>query len=116
MKTPLDLLFLGVAVFTIPHSAHAGPLSARKAPHKVEPLSRRQDTSNPQFVTTGVMNNGSGVQPRLELRELAQDADSWNLYLLGLQRFMNVDENDQLSYYQIMGMAQTAMLAGKPLN
>ncbi|KAF2453655.1 hypothetical protein BDY21DRAFT_292685 [Lineolata rhizophorae] len=47
---------------------------------------------------------GHGVHPRLEIRELAKDRDQFNLYLLGLQRFQAMDQNDMLSYYQIAGI------------
>ena len=30
--------------------------------------------------------------------------DQWNLFLLGLWRFQNMNQKDKLSYYQIAGM------------
>jgi hypothetical protein len=32
-------------------------------------------------------SNGRQSYPRLEIRQLAQNADQWNLYLLGMERF-----------------------------
>lgn len=57
------------------------------------------------FGITGVktsVSNGS-VPVRKEIRQLQQDEDQWNLYLLGLQRFQAVDQSQLLSYYQIAG-------------
>jgi hypothetical protein len=46
----------------------------------------------------------SGSVPlRLELRTLQQNADQWNLYLLGLDAFKKTDETSDLSYYGICG-------------
>ncbi|KXL44734.1 hypothetical protein M433DRAFT_166430 [Acidomyces richmondensis BFW] len=57
-------------------------------------------------VTSGHYENLSdiGVQPRLEIRELQQNEDQWNLYLLGLARFQAVNESKELSYYRIAGI------------
>jgi tyrosinase len=49
-------------------------------------------------------SNGRQSYPRLEIRELAKNADQWNLYLLGMERFMSKDKGDTLSYYQIAGV------------
>jgi hypothetical protein len=46
----------------------------------------------------------SGSVPlRLEIRELQQNADQWNLYLLGLDAFKKMDETSDLSYYGVAG-------------
>lgn len=76
--------------------------------HKIEDLTyaaanrlkSRQD-SGQYIAVTGV--TGFGAPPRLEIRELQKNADQWNLYLLGLDRFMKVDQKDQLSYYSVCG-------------
>lgn len=48
--------------------------------------------------------NGS-VPLRLEVRDLQQNyPDQWNLYLLGLQAFYQLDETSDLSYYGIAGI------------
>lgn len=79
--------------------------------HQVEELSstsassysqhERRQSSNGTFVVTGVA--GAGVHPRLELRAMQDDADLWNLYILGLRRFYDTDQDDKLSFYQISG-------------
>jgi tyrosinase len=51
----------------------------------------------------GVCNNGRSSAPRLEVRELQKNADQWNLYLLGMERFKAKDKNDRLSYYAVVG-------------
>jgi hypothetical protein len=41
---------------------------------------------------------------RREIRELKANApDQWNLFLLATQAFRQMDANDQLSSYQILG-------------
>ncbi|KAF3005084.1 hypothetical protein E8E13_009759 [Curvularia kusanoi] len=53
----------------------------------------------------GTCNSDGRVSaPRLEIRQLKQNADQWNLYLLGMERFMAKDKNDVLSYYQVVGV------------
>lgn len=53
----------------------------------------------------GVCNtNGRTSAPRLEIRELKKNADQWNLYLLGMERFQAKSKSDRLSYYQIAGV------------
>jgi tyrosinase len=44
------------------------------------------------------------VPIRLEIRDLQKNTDQWNLYLLGLTAFKNVDETSDLSYYGIAGI------------
>lgn len=62
-------------------------------------LHRRQD---PTVAITGIQ--AFGVQPRLELRQLEQNTDQWNIFLLGMQHFQNTDQSDLTSYYQIAGI------------
>lgn len=66
---------------------------------------------------TEVINCGYFVQPRKtkhslehpgirqELREFKKNDDMWNLYLLGLWQFQKIDQDKQLSYFQIAGKA-----------
>jgi len=63
-------------------------------------LEKRQ--SSFQLVTGA----GSGADfSRLEMRDLqANRPDQWNLYLLGLRRFMQTDQSNKLSYYNIAGI------------
>ncbi|KAL5121102.1 hypothetical protein ACEQ8H_000953 [Pleosporales sp. CAS-2024a] len=49
--------------------------------------------------------NGRQSFPRLEIRDMqANNPDQFNLYLIGMERFMAKDHNDQLSYYAIAGI------------
>jgi tyrosinase len=55
--------------------------------------------------SSGTCNDSGRVSaPRLEIRTLKQNADQWNLYLLGMERFMAKDKTDTLSYYQVVGV------------
>jgi tyrosinase len=51
------------------------------------------------------------IAPRLEIRQLRNNGDQWNLYLLGMQRFMNKPKNDRLSYYAIAGVHGTPFVS-----
>ncbi|KAF2732817.1 tyrosinase [Polyplosphaeria fusca] len=44
------------------------------------------------------------VGERKEIRDLKKNADQWNLYLLGMERFKAKPHSDRLSYYQIAGI------------
>lgn len=67
-----------------------------------EPLLERRQTNSSGFtVVTGI--KGTSPQPRLEIRELQKNADQWNIYLLGMNRFMRTNESEKLSYYKIAG-------------
>jgi tyrosinase len=51
---------------------------------------------------------------RKEIRDLFKNKDQWNLYLLGMERFMAKPHSDRLSYYQLAGML--AAVPGEPQN
>jgi tyrosinase len=82
--------------------------------HQIEELTRREDdaeqllerrqssaNSSGYTVVTGIQ--GTGTQPRLEIRQLEKNADQWNIYLLGMNRFMRSNQSEKLSYYQVAG-------------
>lgn len=52
----------------------------------------------------GTCGSGRASYPRLEIRDLNKNADQWNLYILGMERFQAMDKNDPLSYYQVVGV------------
>ncbi|KAK4997599.1 hypothetical protein LTR66_003012 [Elasticomyces elasticus] len=100
----LGTAFLILSTSYVISIAQATPIGSSGALHLVEdlvPLRARQ-SSESVFAITGVA--GLGIQPRLEIRQLQQNADQWNLYLLGLQRMQQLDQSDKLSYYQIAGI------------
>lgn len=68
------------------------------APDAAPAIQRRQSSYE---LVTGITE--FGVQPRLEIRQLQQNADQWNIYLLGLARWQAMNETEKLSYYQIAG-------------
>jgi hypothetical protein len=75
----------------------------------VHPLNRRQNTnssgqntnSSGFTIVTGIQN--ISPQPRLEIRQLEKNVNQWNIYLLGMRRFMRTNQTEKLSYYQIAG-------------
>ncbi|KEQ58869.1 Di-copper centre-containing protein [Aureobasidium melanogenum CBS 110374] len=66
-----------------------------------ERLETRQSPG--KIPVTGV--TGNGIQVRMELRTMQQQyPDMFNVFLLGLRSFMQMDQSDPLSYYQIAGI------------
>jgi len=62
-------------------------------------LERRQSPAGTFIETKGVTDVELGY--RKEIHTLQKDPDAWNMYLLGLTRFKEVDGSDPQSYYQI---------------
>lgn len=94
------LLFVG----TLFHHACSTPvpLSHKEQDHEdFSPLIKRDSA---HFSVLGVKGLVDGTHPRLEIRDLEKKEDQWNLFLLGLWRFQNMNQKDKLSYYQIAGM------------
>lgn len=54
--------------------------------------------------TYAITGTQGGVQPRLEIRQLQQNADQFNIYLLGLKKMQATDIKNLTSYYQIAGV------------
>lgn len=69
-------------------------------------LSRRQTSTNSSSYTIVTGIQGIGTQPRLEIRQLEKNVDQWNIYLLGMNRFMRSNQSEKLSYYQVAGMSR----------
>ena len=70
-------------------------------------LNRRQSPANSSggyTIVTGIQ--GTGIQPRLEIRQLEKNPDQWNIYLLGMNRFMSSNQSEKLSYYQVAGKSR----------
>lgn len=102
-RLPFVPLLLFIAYFCI--SSTCTPINSNSGPHSNEDLSallRRQDGI---FSILGIAGLGvSSIQPRLEVRDLERNhPDQWNVFLLGLQRFQSVSQDDKLSYFQIAG-------------
>jgi hypothetical protein len=75
-------------------------------------IHRRRANATSFIAVRGVGGFGSDVQiyPRLEIRELEQRPDEFNIFLLGLQRWMEVSQDHRESYFQIAGR-QTPSIA-----
>lgn len=84
----------------------AKPLERK--PHIIEELDRRvvenvvDKNQTAPFAVSGV--SGGGVQPRLEIRQLMQHTDQFNLYVLAMQAMQQDNQDDFLSYFSIAGM------------
>ncbi|ORY13227.1 common central domain of tyrosinase-domain-containing protein [Clohesyomyces aquaticus] len=80
-----------------------GPAQRRQALEEIGGLKTRQDGAFFSVLGVGALGDGS-THPRLEIRQMEQDTDQWNVYLLGLQRFQGMSQSDRMSYYQIAGI------------
>ena len=69
-------------------------------------LNRRQSSANSSGYTVVTGIQGTGTQVRLEIRQLEKNADQWNIYLLGMNRFMRSNQSEKLSYYQVAGKSR----------
>ncbi|ORX97281.1 common central domain of tyrosinase-domain-containing protein [Clohesyomyces aquaticus] len=94
-------LFLQVTL-AVQHAAHHHVHRDAKAleSHFEETKRALEERAN-NIAIVGVTGT---VSPRLEIRDLKKNADQWNLYILGMERFMAKDKNDRLSYYQVAGV------------
>jgi tyrosinase len=63
------------------------------------------------IITAGASSPNDSVVARQDLRDLIQDQTLFNLYLLALQRFQQVDQQDLLSWYRISGIHGRPYLA-----
>ncbi|KAF2706982.1 Di-copper centre-containing protein [Pleomassaria siparia CBS 279.74] len=80
--------------------AAAGLLSALSS--NAAPVdSSRLGYQGPYFPISGAIG---GVQPRLELRQLQQTGEMWNLYLLAMTEFQAMDQGAIGSWFQIAGI------------
>ncbi|KAM3075779.1 hypothetical protein ACMFMG_007905 [Clarireedia jacksonii] len=61
------------------------------------------DTRASTYAITGVKDS-SGVQPRLEIRQLAADSIQFNLFLLAMIDYQAIDQSKINSFYQIAGI------------
>lgn len=80
-------------LFAITKIASAYPAEALPA------LQRRQSSNGGFIETSGIIGGELGY--RKEIHTLQEDEDEWNMYLLGLSRFKDVDGRDPMSFYQI---------------
>ncbi|KAL1586559.1 hypothetical protein WHR41_05229 [Cladosporium halotolerans] len=80
-------------LFAVTNIASAFPAQALPG------IQRRQAENGTFIETKGVTDGQLGF--RKEIHELQRDADAWNMYLLGLSRFKDVDGLDPTSFYQI---------------
>jgi hypothetical protein len=69
------------------------------------PIARRTEMNATPLVTVlGIRGSRSDtIHPRLEIRELERRSDEFNVFLLGLQRFQSVSQDNMLSYFQVAG-------------
>ncbi|KAI4129108.1 MAG: hypothetical protein LQ338_002406 [Usnochroma carphineum] len=56
------------------------------------------------FAITGAPVINGQIPQRLEIRQLRKNTAQWNLYLLAMNRFQQMDQSDVRSYYQLSGI------------
>jgi tyrosinase len=66
---------------------------------------RRQANATSFIAVTGIgyLADDVAIHPRLEIRELERRPDEFNVFLLGLRRWMETSQNQKESYFQIAG-------------
>jgi hypothetical protein len=66
------------------------------------------------IVITGIsagVNNITGERPfRRDINELYMSGPAWDLFILSLSAFQQMNQDDPLSYYQISGKARDCSL------
>lgn len=102
------LVFVQAAVAL--HPAHSSPeaMNAHLVETKRE-LERELDARQVQsswlrgnFLQIQGVNRNSPAE-RMEIRDLYNNEEAWNLYILGMDVFMRKRKTDKVGYYQIAG-------------
>ena len=91
----LPILYLSLCLIT---SILGVPLDERP---DVRRQMRRQ--VDPLAVKGAPVVNGT-VPQRLEIRQLRKNTAQWNLYLLAMNEYQQMDKSDRRSYYQLSGI------------
>ena len=108
-------LFILISLWSI--SVEAAVNQGRHRRHVVEDFAVADGShasARTVFPILGIGGTGNKmVYPRLEIRELERRRDQFNLYLLGLQRFQQVSQDDEFSYFKIAGKCCTARYQAK---
>jgi hypothetical protein len=107
-------LLFSIAYFCA--SSICTPVDSSSGPNADDDISSLLQRRDGIFSVLGVAGLGdSTVYPRLEIRDLKKNhPDQWNLFLLGLQRFQAINQDDKLSYFQIAGKLLWSTLSPGP--
>ncbi|KAL8841953.1 MAG: hypothetical protein Q9170_000733 [Blastenia crenularia] len=70
--------------------------------HKDTPGNVRRQAGS--FAITGAPVINGQIPQRLEIRQLRKNNAQWNLYLLAMNQFQQMDQSDVRSYYQLSGI------------
>lgn len=85
------------------HHSHAAHRSTEAMDAHLQETRDILEARANNIAITGVVGSNTVLSPRLEIRDLQKNADQWNLYLLGMERFKAKAKTDRMSYYQIAG-------------
>lgn len=69
----------------------------------IQDLTRRSNLDSPIVVEQLPLNQNGSVPLRLEIRDLRMDPYKWDLYILALNMFQHVSQDNPTSWYQIAG-------------
>ena len=101
----LRMVILASFCFSISHASTINSNRRRFELDERIASERRQANATARYPVQGIKGHGNtAIHPRLEIRELERNPDQFNVYLLGMQRFQSVDQNDRLSYFRVAGM------------
>lgn len=62
-------------------------------------LDRRQSSNTNFTIVQGIQD--TTPQPRLEIRELERNSDQWNIFMLGLNRWMKTSESEKVCLREV---------------
>jgi tyrosinase len=89
------------------HAVHGSPQAMKahmeKTKRAIEERQVQTGWLGGKYIQIQGVNPGSPAE-RLEIRDLQKNADMWNLYLLGMERFKNKSKQDKVGYFQIAGV------------
>ena len=113
LSTLFAILVLLQVTVAISHHAKHEHARSDMAPEEMQEhfdkTKRLLEERADRIKVSGVLGGARGE--RKEVRELKKNADQWNLYLLGMERFMAKSKSDPLSYYQVAGKWQRRQVA-----
>jgi tyrosinase len=69
----------------------------------IQDLTRRSNQELPIVVEQLPSNQDGSVPVRLEIRDLRKDPYKWDLYILAMNMFQHVSQDNPTSWYQIAG-------------
>lgn len=105
----LSLVAIAAAAVVQPSTLHQHQVDELRELRKSASLLDRRQSSNSNSTFTVVQGiQDTSPQPRLEIRELEKNVDQWNIFMLGLSRWMKTNQSEKVSLHS--GVLSTRIL------